>query len=106
MLAGKVRRVVDAALPFGPGITPGALHLNGIPVYSTPHLEPNYTAIELPPISRNRSMRVFKKLMQRVREAAIPLWTGVLMITDPLTRRQYIACHPTVLEKLRQEVAV
>lgn len=92
-------------LPFGPGIIPGALHLNGIPVYPTPYLEPNHTAVELPKFSRHRSVRVFKKLMKRVREAARPVWTEMLMITDPLTRRQYIACHPTILSQLRQELA-
>jgi hypothetical protein len=38
--------------------------------------------------------------MKRVREQVMPVWASVLMITDPLTRRQYIAC-PTVLDQLK-----
>lgn len=91
--------------PFGPGITSGALILNGLPVYPSPHFEPNHTAIDLPRYSRNRSRRVFKKLMKRVRESARPVWTDVFMITDPLTKRKYFACHPTVLDQLRRKIA-
>ncbi len=88
--------------PFGSG---PALHVNGIPVYSTPYLEPQYFAVDLPAYSRNRSQRVFKKLMLRVRLRAKPVWTDVFMITDPFSKQRYVACHPTVYHQLRQQVS-
>jgi hypothetical protein len=89
-------------LRFGPGKTEGAFYIKGIPVYETPYLEPNHTAIELPKPSRNRSRRLLKKLMQRMRESARPMWTEVLLITDPITRLQYFVCPYTIYDELRR----
>jgi|HubBroStandDraft_1064217.scaffolds.fasta_scaffold113237_3 hypothetical protein len=79
--------------------------LNGMPVHASPYLLPNHTAIELPRRSKNRSHRMFKKLMRRARENAYAVWTEVLIIRDPISGVNYLVCHPTAYRQLVAQIA-
>jgi hypothetical protein len=88
-----------------PLFRPATLHIKGMPVYETPYLFPNYTAIDLPRFSSNRSKRLSKKMMQRVREKAYAVWAEVLIIRDPISGGDYMVCHPTVYSQLAAQIA-
>jgi hypothetical protein len=72
----------------------------GYKIIQSTLLEPDYYAIKLPPLSRNRSKRVLKKLMQRMRSRAYPVWTRAIMMKDPLTRQDVMICHPSMYSEL------
>ncbi len=81
-------------------ITNSLARFGGYKIIQSPLMEPDYVAVRLPPLAKNRSRRLIKKLMQKVRQAAAPVWTSVIVMKDPLSGRDLIVCHPSVYAQL------
>lgn len=63
-------------------------------IISSVNVPPDFTGIELPPYSRNRSKRVWEKLMKRLKK-----WNGYNRVWV-INGTSY--CHPSVYREIRR----